>query len=540
VNALAATIGLPLVLLAACLARPLRERMAYLLPLAPLPGLWCAGLGADQAPFVIATGTVQLALALDRSGAILLLVASLLWIIAALYAVTYMRGERNRDRFAVSWLMGVAGCLGAFVAADMATLYLCLALLTLGACGLVFHEETPTARRAASIYLGLALFGETLVLAAMVMLAQAMPDGTLLVRDAAAVLPTLPHRDLVLALLVVGFGLKAGLFPLHVWMPLAHGAAPVPASAVLSGAVVKVGIVGLGRFMPFDGSLADWGVVVTAAGLFTALYGVAIGVTQRHPKSVLAYSSVSQMGVIVAVVGMGMSADDSSASIAAAYYASHHVLVKGALFLAVGVVGATGPRRLAWVIVPTTLLALSLGGLPLTGGALAKFAVTDPLGKGLVGTLAKVSAAGTTLLVLHFIHRLRREAADAPTALAPAGLLLPWAVLAVAAVAVPWAMFLSVPAGTLDNPLAPQALWAATVPMLAGAAAAWALQRWARGEIPRIPQGDIAVLVEPALRGLSSLGAFVQGIDGAMRAWVAAGLALAAITVVFGAVIGAP
>ena len=150
-SALAATIAFPLALLAACLVRPLRDRMSYLLPLAPLPGLWCARLGAEQVPVVIGAGPAQLVLALDRPGEILLLVASVLWSIAALYAVRYMRDEPKRDRFAVSWLMGVAGCLGAFVAADMATLYLCLALLTLGACGLVFHDETTTAKRAASI-----------------------------------------------------------------------------------------------------------------------------------------------------------------------------------------------------------------------------------------------------------------------------------------------------------------------------------------------------------------------------------------------------
>jgi multicomponent Na+:H+ antiporter subunit A len=537
---LVATLGAPLALLAACLVPALRARMAFLLPLAPLPGLWCARVGAEQPPFILGAGPVQLVLALDRPGEILLLVASILWSIAALYALTYMRSEPNRDRFAVSWLMGVAGCLGAFVAADMVTLYLCLALLTLGACGLVFHDETPVAKRSASIYLGLALFGETLVLAAMVILAQALPAGTLLVRDAAALIPTLPHRDLVLALLVVGFGLKAGLFPLHVWMPLAHAAAPVPASAVLSGAVVKVGIVGLGRFLPFEAVLPAWGTALTAVGLFTALYAVVIGVTQRHPKAVLAYSSVSQMGVIAAVAGMGLAAEESIAALAAAYYAAHHVLVKGALFLAVGVVAATGPRRLSWILIPTGVLALSLGGLPLTGGALAKYAVKGPLGEGLTGTLANVSAAGTTVLVLHFIHRLRREAEDIPAAVAPAGLVVPWALLSAAAIAVPWAMFLAVPAGTIDNPLAPRALWAASVPLFAGVAVAWALDRWASGRLPRIPQGDIAVGIEPALRVAARAGDFVQGLDGAARAWVAAGLALAAITVVFGAVIGAP
>ena len=88
-----------------------------------------------------------------------------------------------------------------------------------------------------------------------------------------------------------------GLVPLHVWLPLAHPAAPMPASAVLSGAIIKAGVIGLIRFLPFDGALPDWGAVLTAVGLLTAFYGVAVGITQANPKTVLAYSSVSQMGL---------------------------------------------------------------------------------------------------------------------------------------------------------------------------------------------------------------------------------------------------
>jgi hypothetical protein len=80
---------------------------------------------------------------------------------------------------------------------------------------------------------------------------------------------------------------------------------------------------------------------------------------------------------------------------------------------------------------------------------------------------------------------------------------------------------------------------AASLPILAGVAAAWALGRWACGKLPHPPTGDIAVFIEPALRVAARAGAFAQSLDGAARAWVAAGLALAAITVVLGAVIGA-
>ena len=74
-------------------------------------------------------------------------------------------------------------------------------------------------------------------------------------------MPAAPGRDLIIGLLLAGFGLKAGLVPLHVWLPLAHPAAPMPASAVLSGAIIKAGIIGLIRFLPRGGALPEWGVV---------------------------------------------------------------------------------------------------------------------------------------------------------------------------------------------------------------------------------------------------------------------------------------
>ncbi|MBL8528575.1 MAG: hypothetical protein JNL68_12890, partial [Burkholderiales bacterium] len=302
---LGATLALPLAMLAACGLRGLRERMLGWLAIAPLPGLAAALFAVDAAPLVLGSGAARLTFVLDLPGAILLGVAAFLWAAAGAYAASYFSGSPGAGRFAVCWLAALAGCLGVFVAADMVSLYALLGLLTLGASGLVLHDDTPRARRAAVIYLGLALTGEVLALMGFVMLATLTPGDSLLVRDAAAALPASPHRDLTLALLVAGFGIKAGLVPLHVWMPLAHSAAPVPASAVLSGAVVKVGIIGLVRFLPFDAPLADWGTAIAAAGMFTALYAVAIGITQTHPKAVLAYSSVSQMGVVVAVLGMG-------------------------------------------------------------------------------------------------------------------------------------------------------------------------------------------------------------------------------------------
>ena len=107
--------------------------------------------------------------------------------------------------------------------------------------------------------MALALLGEAFLLMAFVLLAQAVPNHSLLIRDAAAALPASPWRTATLALLLLGFGAKIGLVPLHVWMPLAYRAAPIPAAAVLSGAAVKAGVIGLIRFLPLHTCTARMG-----------------------------------------------------------------------------------------------------------------------------------------------------------------------------------------------------------------------------------------------------------------------------------------
>jgi formate hydrogenlyase subunit 3/multisubunit Na+/H+ antiporter MnhD subunit len=536
---LGATWMVPLFLLLGCASSSLRRVMPRLLMLAPIPGLAAALLAFPGPALQFDVGPAALLFELDRPGALLLGMAALLWIAAGAYARTYLQAAGNMGRFATSWLMALIGCLGAFVAADLASLYAMLALLTLGAVGLVIHEGTPRTQRAGGIYLLLALAAESLLLVGFVMLGGELSGGGLAIRDAAAALPESPHRDLIMTLLVAGFCAKAGLVPLHFWVPLAHAAAPVPASSVLSGAVIKVGIIGLIRFLPPSIALPDWGFVLTAAGFATAFYGVAIGLTQRHPKAVLAYSSVSQMGVVVAVLGMGLTAGDAMAPIAAAFYASHHLLAKGALFLAVGVIAATGARRRPAVLIPVALLCVGLGGLPFTGGAIAKYAVKEQLDAGVVGWLAALSAAGTTLLMLHFLNRVWRSGADDAAALAPPGLVWPWLVMSVAALALPWLLFPLLALGTAGTAFAPSALWSALWPVALGAVLATLLRRQIDA-LPRVPEGDIAAGIDHGAGiAVNRAGAFDR-LDRILGDWPAAALAVLLAGIAFGVALAIP
>lgn len=527
---LVAPVAVPALMLLACLSKRLRARMPDLLGLAPLPALAAALLASDGQ--LVLDEARQITLALDPPAALLLGVAALLWSAAGIYARTYMHGP-GRGRFAVWWLLTLTGSLGVFIAADLATFYLTFGLASLAAWGLVVHDGTPRARHAGDIYLALAVLGEICLLITFALLAAATPGESLAIRDVVALLPVSPWRGLTLALLIAGFGLKMGLVPLHVWLPLAHPVAPMPASAVLSGVIVKAGVIGLIRFLPVEAALPDWGGTLATAGLLTAYWGVAIGITQSNPKTVLAYSTVSQMGLVATVLGMGL-AGGGGAGMAGAFYAAHHVLAKGALFLAVGVVAATGARRAWQVLLPAAVLALGFGGLPLTGGFLAKLAVKDALGESTVGLLATLAGAGSTLLMLHFLHRLRPAAATNPQAAAPVGLVLPWLAMALAAIAVPWALFLGAGIGSLAEALAPTTLWAALWPMLLGVVLATLLHRWER-LLPQVPEGDLVVVVERCAHAGAAWGEPLARADAILQRWPVAGVALLALIIILGA-----
>ena len=258
---LAGALAFPIGLLLACLWRRALVKMPLYLPFAPIPALAAVLLVGDDSPLLIGPTRLHLSFSLDLPGALLLGSAALLWIASGAYVRPYLASRPNQGRFAVCWLMALTGCIGAFLAADMVGLYFFLALLTVGACGLVIYHQTPRAWRAGATYLGIALLAESLLLMAFVMLGSQIPGDSLLIRDAVRALAISPQRDLILPLLIAGFGMKAGLFPFHFWMPLAYEAAPTPASAVLSGAVVKASILGMIRFLPFEAGIAGWGKI---------------------------------------------------------------------------------------------------------------------------------------------------------------------------------------------------------------------------------------------------------------------------------------
>jgi hypothetical protein len=165
--------------------------------------------------------------------------------------------------------------------------------------------------------------------------------------------------------------------------------------------------------------------------------------------------------------------------------------------------------------------------------------VKDTLGAGVAGVLATLAGAGSTLLMLHFLHRLRRSAAPDENATAPSGLVLPWLAMAVAAVALPWALFLGTGMGSLAEAFAAAALWKALWPALLGTALFAGLLRWGQ-RLPNVPEGDVVVIVERVARTGPNWGTPLVRADLFLQRWPVAGVALLVLVIILGAALVAP
>ncbi|MCL6251950.1 complex I subunit 5 family protein [Altererythrobacter sp. KTW20L] len=458
----------------------IRPHALRLLPLAPLPALWLALTGVEGltlAPNLL----LGVMLAAGRPAALLLGMTAALWFAAALHAQGSMAGTRKPAVFSGFWCLTLAGNLGVFLAQDVVTFYVAFAAVSLSAYFLVVHEGTPAALRAGRVYAALAIVGEVCLLAAFV-IGAASANG-LLISDIRAALLSAPLGGVATVLLIAGFGIKAGLMPLHLWLPLAHPAAPTPASAVLSGAIVKAGIIGMMMFVPLA-TMA--GSVLLVIGLGTAFVAALTGLRVRAPKAILAYSTISQMGLVIALVGAATQADGSDMA-PAAFYAFHHGLAKGALFLSVALVALSTGRWRNAALVLVVLVALSVAGGPLTGGGLAKAMAKSGLGS-LAEFALTISAATTTLLLGWFVHRLSASAGKAkasgggrPTML----VVLPTVGLALAALVMPWWLWSEWSTLAPDYPLRLAAVWSALWPVVLGMGliGVMAANRWPVGTL---------------------------------------------------------
>lgn len=410
----------------------------------------------------------------DPLGALFALFSAFVWFCATLYSLAYMKTQQRRDRYHAVSLVVLGAMLGVVLAADLVTLFLFFEALGLVAFLLVVHTGTPESYRAGIQYFWMTVLGGVALLAG-VMLVYAIGGGTLL----PGMLPAAEHRGAAAALLVLGFGVKAGMVPVHFWLPNAHPVAPSPASALLSGVMIKAGAYGIFRslsavFAPTPGTdyadaawafSAQFGLVVTWIGIVTMAVGVVLALGQSNAKRMLAYHSISQMGFILAGLGAGafLLGEGAMGTAGGLMHAVNHALFKASLFLGVGAVAfragsldmyALGGlwRRMPLTFALMLVAAAGITGLPLFNGFVSKSMIHHALvaahaGSGLASLkvaegIFLLTAAGTAasfikLISLVFLGRCKLAQPDAVRE-APAAMLLAMALLALPVIMLGW------------------------------------------------------------------------------------------------------
>ena len=470
--------------------RPTRAWCVRIVPLAFLPAfvavfvqphdLWLEGM---------LLGTH---LSLDPTGQMFLLLSAVTWTVAAVFARAWLADDRSHAKFFVFFFAAAAGNLGVCIAHDVVSFYFLFALMTFSAWGLVLHRCTPQAYRAGRIYIALAVLGEAALLAAFLLIAA---SGAVQIADVPASVANSSARDVIIMLLLIGFGVKTGVIGLHVSLPLAYGATPAPGAAVLASAMIKAGLVGWLRFLPLGHDLPEWSIVFSMLGVAAAFYGVVVGLLQREPKVILAYSSVSQMGLIMIGVGVAFTGPEAQelALSAVTAYALHHAFAKEALFLGEAVSRVARSRR--WVLAGLALAAAALAGAPLTSGAVAKHLLKDAVAlmprADVLSIVLSAAAVGTTLIMCRFMWSVWR-APDVHGRGATAKLVVPWGVSLGAVLGT--GFILQWPNASL--PFLIDATW----PVLLGVVIAVGAAHRVRISF-HIPPGDILVPLE---RGLAS------------------------------------
>lgn len=323
-------------------------------------------------------GVLGSILRLDSLSALFSLFSSFVWLAAGIYMHSYMRHEEQVTTFYTYYLIALGATQGIFLAGNFIVLLIFFELMSITSCEWVTHHHDQEAEQAGSMYHHLSVAAGVFMGIAIILL---YFSGVAPLVGSPAVNPTriTPFIWAVLCLMAA-FGIKAGMFPLHIWLPQAHPVAPTPASALLSGILIKTGAYGLIR----TGQLVNWGqadlipwagTLLVVVGSITMLLGVCLALLQSNAKRLLAYHSVSQMGYIILGIGAALFMKDNGAfGIAGAVFHSlNHALFKSSLFFGVGIIIlGTGEADLyklggLWKQFPLTGIMMLIAALGITG-----------------------------------------------------------------------------------------------------------------------------------------------------------------------------
>ncbi len=334
------------------------------------------------------TRTLPVTFAIDRTGTLFSLLTVIIMLCAGFFSFAYMKHEEREGRYYGYYLL-VFGVLNALCfAGNLITFYLFFELLTLSSMPLVLHNGSREAIMAGLKYLFYSLCGAYAALFGIYFVYQNSATLTFTaggVLTPAAVTGQGGFLLFTAFLMILGFGVKAGMFPMHAWLPTAHPAAPAPASATLSAVIVKAGVLAVIRTVYYifgaDFLRGSWMQTAWAClTLITVFMGSLLAYREPVLKKRLAYSTVSQLSYIL----FGLAVMDGTAFTGSLLHVLAHGFIKAALFLCAGaIIYTTGKTRvdelrgigkeMPLTIWCYTIVSLGLIGIPPTGGFISKW-----------------------------------------------------------------------------------------------------------------------------------------------------------------------
>ena len=364
----------------------------------------------------------------DSLSGLFYLIIGIAVLAVSFYGPGYVDGyDEQKDSFAVLGLFTgifIAGMLMVLLADDAFFFMIAWELMSVSSYFLVaFQHEDAKNRRAAFLYLIMAEVGAIAIILGFGVLASFSTDFSFTFDAFRDVELSPAWASIAFVLALLGFGMKAGLVPIHVWLPEAHPVAPSHISALMSGVMLKVAVYGMIRFCfdLLDQIQWEWGVTLLVIGALSALGGILYAMVQTNLKRLLAYSSVENIGIIFMVLGMSMIFYDqghpevaSLGLLAALFHAFNHALFKNLLFLGAGVIqhqlhsldieGMGGLiKRMPNTSKQFLVACMSISSLPLFNGFVSEWLAfqtalqVDVIDNAVLRSLIPVSAAALAL-----------------------------------------------------------------------------------------------------------------------------------------------
>jgi hydrogenase-4 component B len=283
---------------------------------------------------------VGLHLKLDLFRYVFVWVTAFVWFLTTMYSTQYLIRYKNRNRYYGFFMATYASTIGIFISENLLNLFTFFEIMSLASYALVIHDEDEYSHEAGKSYVSMALAGGLFLLMGLLLLYYY--TDTLNISDFVHGMGDIGNvKYVIFTLIFIGFGVKASVIPLHSWLPKAHPAAPTPASAILSGILIKTGLFGIMilvlKLMAGDPYVP---YILVILGCVNILHGGVLAVMQRNIKRILAYSSMSQAGYIM--VGIGISGvlghHGGLAITATLYHVFNHAIFKVLLFMGVGII----------------------------------------------------------------------------------------------------------------------------------------------------------------------------------------------------------